>query len=74
MVWTEGDPQASLIFFFLYRTLLSLHSFYELYTILYTYVVWLFYTKVIVNDYKGLTRVPSLSFLQWLLNFKKVAV
>lgn len=49
-VWTEDSGYASLVFD---GTLLSLHSLYELYAILYTYSVWVFYTKVIVNEYNG---------------------
>lgn len=54
-------------------TLLSLHSLYELYAILYTYSVWMFYTKVIVNEYNnGSTRFPFFFLIKWQLNYTQM--
>ena len=57
--WTDRDPQASLIFFF-HGTLLSLHSLYELYTILYTCMDILY--QGYYEWYKELIRFPPLFF------------
>lgn len=72
MVWTEESGYTSLIFNW---TLLALHSLYELYTILYTYSVWVFYTKVNVNEYNnGSTMLLFFVFflIKWQLNYRQM--
>ena len=70
--WTDRDPQASLIFFFFFMELCCLCTAFMNCTLFCTHV-WIFYTKVIMNDIKNWLDF-LLFFYNGFWNFKKVAV